>query len=64
MPKTDGFINRDSKNGEFSPKIKKEINAKLNIYCQINGMNKSQYINNVLEKDLDEKFIKLKEETV
>lgn len=27
MPKTDGFINRDSKNGEFSAHVSKENNA-------------------------------------
>lgn len=60
MPKTNSYINRTSQNGEFSPRITKDNNARLDIFCKINGLNKSQYINDLVAKDMDEKFAALK----
>lgn len=62
MPKTNEYIARQSKNGEFSPRIRKEINLMLDMYCKINACNKTDFVNNVLESVLTEKFYKLKEE--
>lgn len=60
MPKTTSYIARDSKNGEFSPRITKDNNIRLDIFCKINGLNKSQYVNDLVAKDMDEKFGALK----
>ena len=49
MPKTNEYIARQSKNGEFSPRIRKEINLMLDMYCKINAYNKTDFVNNVLE---------------
>lgn len=61
MPKTDGFINRDSKNGEFSAHVSKENNRLLTIFCQINGYNKTSYVNKLIAEDMRSKFNVLKE---
>lgn len=61
MPKTDGFINRDSKDGTSSITIRKDNNARLNIYCQINGFNKTSYVNKLIEEDMKAKFDVLRE---
>lgn len=56
------FKNTTSENGEFSPKIQKEVNILLTIYCKMNGLNKTHYVNALVMKDMEEKFKKLKEE--
>jgi len=61
MPKTDGFINRDSKNGEFTAHITRENNLLLTIYCKLNGFNKTSYINKLVADDMATKFSILRE---
>jgi len=60
MPKTDEFISRESKNGEFSPKIPKDLNTKINYVCWALGANKSKWVINVLNKAVDEESQKIK----
>ena len=60
MPKTNAFVSRESKNGEFSCHIKKDVNKLLDIYCKVNGLNKTQYVNDVLQKEMEERFKVLK----
>ena len=57
-----GYKNITSKSGEFSCHIKKAINDKLDIYCRVNGINKTMYVNQLVENDMEEKFTKLKED--
>jgi len=63
MPKNNGYrnINKKNKRG-FTPDIKPEINSKLDIYCRINGINKTHLVNRILDEWLDEKFSRLLEE--
>ena len=61
MPKTTTFIARESKSGEFSATIKKETNQLLTIYCRINNLNKTKYINDILAKDMADKFAVLED---
>lgn len=56
-----GFKDVKSENGTFSCHIKKDINTKLDLYCRINGINKTLYVNELVEKDMNDKFMKLKE---
>ena len=56
------YKNVSSENGTFSCHVKKEINNKLDIYCRINGINKTAYVNELIDKDMEQKFRKLKED--
>lgn len=62
MPKTTEYLGRQSENGTFSCHIKKEVNAMLDMYCRINGLNKTAYVNSLIENNMIEKFDKLKED--
>jgi len=62
MPKTKEYLGRQSENGTFSCHIKKEINVMLDMFCKINGLNKTAYVNTLIENDMIQKFNKLKEE--
>lgn len=62
MPKREfGFKHTESKNGEFSPRITKENNRYLDIYCSINGLNKTIFVNDLIKEKMTEIFQKLKE---
>ena len=61
MPKTNGYFPRRSVNGEFSPRINSDNNKLLDIFCKINGLNKTQYVNDIVAKELESKFQKLQE---
>lgn len=63
MSRNNGYrnINKKNKRG-FTPDIKPEISTKLDIYCKINGINKTYLVNKILNKWLDEKFQALREE--
>lgn len=61
MPKTNGYVQRQTVNGEFSPRINSEVNKLLDIYCKINGLNKTQYVNDLIARELEAKFRKLQE---
>ena len=56
-----GYKNTESKNGEFSPRITKENNKYLDIYCSINGLNKTTFVNEIVKEKMEEVFEKLKE---
>lgn len=62
MPRTQGYVGRESKNGEFSCHIKGEINRMLDIYCKVNGKNKTAFVNEVIAEKMSDAFLKLKEE--
>lgn len=62
MPRTDSYTNRESKNGEFSCHIRKEVNTLLTVYCKVNNINKTVYVNEVIERDMLSKFNRLVEE--
>lgn len=49
-----------SKNGTFSPKIEKAINEKLSMICLITGQNRTEYVNHVVKKAIEEDIKKLK----
>ena len=57
-----GFKNVKSENGSFSCHIKKDINTKLDMYCRVNGINKTLFVNELVEREMDRKFEKLKED--
>ena len=57
-----GFVERDSANGEFSPRIRADVNRMLDIYCRINGKNKTAFVNELIAERMNEIFNKLKEE--
>ena len=58
-----GYKNCNSENGTFSCHIKKETNTKLDIYCRINGINKTAFVNEMVDKKMEEMFSKLKEDS-
>jgi len=58
--RNDRFRNTDSKNGAFSCHIKKETNRKLTVYCQVMNINKTTYVNDLLEQDMNTKLGRLK----
>lgn len=61
MPRTSGYVKRDTRNGEFSPRIKPAVNVKLDIYCKVNGLNKTKVVNEIVDAWLEEKFERLNE---
>lgn len=62
MTKVAKYTGRQSKNGKFSCKIKRETNAMLDMYCKVNGLNKTAYVNALIENDMMQKFSKLLKE--
>lgn len=62
MPHTAKYVDRNpTKTGEFSGRLNAENHLRLDLYCKINNLNKTQVLNTVMKKFLDEKFSKLKE---
>ena len=57
-----GYKNTESKNGEFSPRITKENNKYLDIYCSINKLNKTAFVNDIVKEKMTDIFGKLREE--
>lgn len=53
MPKTNNNFYRNSKNGEFSPKIPEAINDKINFVCEAMNMNKTKFVCKAIEKECD-----------
>lgn len=61
--KSYNYINaKPSKDGTFTPDISAETNKLLTIYCKYKNLNKTKYVNELVKKDMDEKFAKLFEE--
>ena len=56
-----GYKNTKSKNGEFSPRITKENNMYLDLYCSINGLNKTAFVNEIVNEKMVQIFEKLKD---
>ena len=61
MPDTSKYVNKRSNDGTFSCKISPSVNKMLDIYCEINDINKTALVNDTLDRLLREKFSKLKE---
>ena len=59
MSRDYNYKNVSSENGEFSGRIYKEANTLLTIYCKMNGLNKTHYLNEIVMKDMNEKFKRL-----
>ena len=62
MPRTNTYVNREAKNGEFSCHIRKDVNVLLDIYCKFNGINKTAYVNALIEEKMGQVFNRLVEE--
>lgn len=62
MPRTNGYVGRDSKTGEFSCTINKDVNKMLDIYCRINGFNKTRFVNDLIRDKMEEVYNKLKDQ--
>lgn len=62
MTKAAEYTGKQSKDGTFSCEVKREVNAMLDIYCRVNNLNKTAYVNALIENDMMQKFSKLKEE--
>lgn len=60
MPKTVGYVNNPSKDGTISLHLTKENSLKLDLFCKINNLNKTQFANRIIGEFLDEKFGVLK----
>lgn len=54
------FKNCKSRDGSFSCHIKQEANALLTLYCKINELNKTKYINDLVMRDMENKFSRIK----
>lgn len=61
MPKSMNYVDRDNRSGEYNCHIRPEVNNLLDVYCRLNGINKAQYVNSLVERDMAEKFAKVKE---
>lgn len=61
MAKVAKYTGSQSEDGTFSCKVKREVNAMLDMYCKVNGLNKTAYVNALIENDMMQKFSKLKE---
>ena len=63
MSKNIGYRNVSKQNRRgFTPDIRPDVNAMLDIYCRINGKNKTHCVNDILENYLIVKFQALREE--
>lgn len=51
-----GFKNTESSDGSFTCHINKDNNRMLTLYCKFSNQNKTKYINNLIEKDMTDKF--------
>lgn len=62
MPKTNNYTGIKSENGTFSCHVNKDVNFMLDMYCKINQINKTAYVNELIYRDMQEKFNRLKED--
>lgn len=58
MPKTNNHYEKQSKNGTFSCHFDKETNTKLTLYCKYTNKNKTKFVTEVINKELDERLYK------
>ena len=61
MPKTKAYVARQSKSGDFTCHINKTLNKYLDVYCELNKINKTRYVNDVLMERLEKEFQKMVE---
>lgn len=62
MPKTNGYVKRSTKDGEFSCRISKDINQMLDLYCRLTKKNKTAFVNAVMREKLEGIFGNLVED--
>lgn len=55
------YKNCSSEDGTFSCKLKKDTNTKLDIYCEMNNLNKTKLVNELVEREMQQKFSRLKD---
>ena len=58
MGKPKGYVNRENKGKHRSIHIdiKGDAAVKLDIYCHLNNLNLTQYVNDLVSKDMADKF--------
>lgn len=62
MPKTTAYVDREeSAKGGYTWHCPKDLNSMLDLYCKINGINKSVWLTGIVRAALEERFQKLKE---
>lgn len=61
MPKTQDYVKRESKSARAHVDIRADVNKLLDIYCKINNKNKTVYVNEIIEKEMQTVFEKLRE---
>lgn len=62
MSRNDGYRNTGKQNRRgFTPDIRPDVNAMLDIYCRVNNMNKTHCVNDILENYLIVKFQALRD---
>lgn len=61
MAKSMNYVDRDNRSGEYNCHIRPEVNNLLDVYCRINGINKAKYVNDLIQRDMAEKFAKIRE---
>ena len=62
MPKTKGYVKRETRDGEFSGRLKKENAAVLDLYCRVNGINKTTMLNKIVEEWAVKTIMRLRDE--
>jgi hypothetical protein len=62
MPKTNGYVKRETRDGEFSGRLKKENAAVLDLYCRVNGINKTTMLNKIVEEWAVKTIMRLRDE--
>jgi len=61
MPKTNGYVKRDSKTGESTVRLNRDVTALLDIYCKYTNQTKQTVVNREVKRILNVYFEKLRE---
>ena len=61
MPKTNGYVKRNTKDGEFSCHISKDVNQMLDLYCRLKKKNKTAVVNAIVRSEMEKVFGELVE---
>jgi len=62
MSRNGGYRNVKKKNKRgFTVDIRPDVDAMLDIWCRVNNVNKTHYVNDLIYRDMYEKFQVLRE---
>lgn len=62
MPKTSSYVDRQPAKHGFTWHCPNDLAIMLDMFCKVNGINKTAWLNELVRTALDEKFQRLKDQ--